>query len=132
MLKFGTRYYMPNLARWTQIDPKAGQPQRPLTLNAYLYTGQDPVNRTDRSGRDWDILGGLNDAYTLLSDLAEGDYESAWYHSQGILAGMATGIACGATTALTGGAAIAVCGFASVIIGSAVEYVYRSNEWTPN
>lgn len=53
MLKFGTRYYMPNAARFTQVDPKAGSPANPTTLNSYLYTGCNPVNRTDASGRDW-------------------------------------------------------------------------------
>lgn len=51
MLKFGTRYYMPNLARWTQTDPKSGNPQNPLTLNPYLYAGQNPAGETDPSGR---------------------------------------------------------------------------------
>lgn len=51
MLKYGTRYYMPNLARWTQIDPQAGSPQQPLTLNPYLYVNSDPLNAVDPSGR---------------------------------------------------------------------------------
>ena len=33
MVKFGTRYYMLNLAPWTQIDPKDGKPKQPLTMN---------------------------------------------------------------------------------------------------
>lgn len=54
MLKFGARYYMPNLSRWTQIDPKPGKPQQPITMNPYLYAGCNPVDRTDPRGRDWD------------------------------------------------------------------------------
>lgn len=72
-LKFGTRYYDSGLGRWTQTDPKAATPQRPLTNNPYLYTDSNPTNRTDIRGRDWlgdtmdwfesdtgtDFLGGL-------------------------------------------------------------------------
>lgn len=57
MLKFGTRYYMPTLGRWTQTDPVAGQPNDPMTFNPYLYVGADPTNSTDSTGRDssWDL-----------------------------------------------------------------------------
>lgn len=41
LLKFGTRYYDPNLGRWTQLDPK-GQ--------GYLYTADDPINSVDPTG----------------------------------------------------------------------------------
>ena len=50
MLKFGTRYYMPDLLRWTQRDPVMGKPNDPMTLNAYGYVGGDTVT-TDPSGR---------------------------------------------------------------------------------
>jgi RHS repeat-associated protein len=60
LLKFGTRYYLPTLARWTQVDPQEGQPNNPPTLNAYVYVEGDPVNFTDLTGRDFgDWLGGL-------------------------------------------------------------------------
>ena len=52
MLKFGTRYDMPNLMRWTQMDPVAGAPSNPMTLNLYGYVGDNPTNSTDASGRD--------------------------------------------------------------------------------
>jgi RHS repeat-associated protein len=51
MLKFGTRYYMPDLLRWTQRDPVMGKPNDPMTLNAYGYVGGDPCNSTDPTGR---------------------------------------------------------------------------------
>jgi hypothetical protein len=51
MLKFGTRYYMPNLTRWTQIDPKAGKPQQPPTINPYLYAECNATNKQDPDGR---------------------------------------------------------------------------------
>jgi RHS repeat-associated protein len=68
MLKFGTRYYMPNIARWTQTDPKAGKPQQPIKMNPYLYTGCNPTNRTDPGGRDWlGYAGAVADNRTLRS-----------------------------------------------------------------
>lgn len=53
LLKFGTRYYAPQLARWTQVDPRTGSLDDPTTINPYLYTSGNPANRTDRSGRWW-------------------------------------------------------------------------------
>lgn len=53
MLKYGTRYYMPNLMRWTQPDPVMGNPANPMSLNPYTYVGCDPVNAVDPSGRQY-------------------------------------------------------------------------------
>ena len=52
MLKFGTRYYMPNLMRWTQPDPVMGKPANPMSLNPYAYVGCNPTNNTDPSSRE--------------------------------------------------------------------------------
>jgi RHS repeat-associated protein len=51
VLKFGTRYYDPNVMRWTQMDPERGGLSDPMSLNPYAYVGCDPVNRIDPSGR---------------------------------------------------------------------------------
>ena len=48
--KFGTRYYVPSLARWTQHDPKRGTLSNPKTLNLYAYVGGDPINSVDPTG----------------------------------------------------------------------------------
>ena len=53
LVKFGTRYYAPQLATWTQRDSEEGAALNPLTQNAYLYAGQDPSGKTDESGRVW-------------------------------------------------------------------------------
>lgn len=50
-LKFGTRYYDPSVARWTQQDSQKGQLSDPMSFNPYLYVNDDPVNSTDLSGR---------------------------------------------------------------------------------
>jgi len=52
LVKFGTRYYNPNLGRWTQQDSASGSLSHPDTLNRYLYVGEDPVNQVDPSGKD--------------------------------------------------------------------------------
>jgi RHS repeat-associated protein len=51
LVKFGTRYYNPNLGRWTQQDPVIGNLYNPDTLNRYLYVSDDPVNLVDLSGK---------------------------------------------------------------------------------
>jgi RHS repeat-associated protein len=52
MLKYGTRYYQPDLMRWTQPDPAAGEPNNPMTLNPYTYVGCNPINALDPTGRN--------------------------------------------------------------------------------
>ncbi len=51
LVKFGTRYYNPNLGRWTQQDPVAGSLGNPDSLNRYLYAKDDPVSVVDPSGK---------------------------------------------------------------------------------
>jgi RHS repeat-associated protein len=51
--KFGARYYHASDARWTQQDPIAGTITNAATINRYNYSGSDPVDRSDPSGRDW-------------------------------------------------------------------------------
>jgi len=61
LVKFGTRYYNPNLGRWTQQDPVAGSLGNPDTLNRYLYVTDDPVNEVDPSGNaSWWCAGALS------------------------------------------------------------------------
>ncbi len=47
---FGARYYDPNTATWTQPDPLGGSLSNPLTMNPYVYAGDNPVNYVDPSG----------------------------------------------------------------------------------
>ncbi len=51
MLKFGTRYYRPGLARWTQVDPMPGRVANPTTMNGYAYVSCNPINASDPTGR---------------------------------------------------------------------------------
>ena len=47
------RYYEPDNGRFTSKDTYFGELRSPLTLNAYIYVGNDPLNRIDPSGHAW-------------------------------------------------------------------------------
>ncbi|HZU70538.1 MAG TPA: RHS repeat-associated core domain-containing protein [Ktedonobacteraceae bacterium] len=51
LVKFGTRYYNPELGRWTQQDPVGSSVFDLNGSNRYVYAGDDPVNLTDTSGK---------------------------------------------------------------------------------
>lgn len=50
-IKYGTRYYIPTLGRWTQHDPEQGEFSDPLTLGRFQYVEFNPTNNTDPTGR---------------------------------------------------------------------------------
>ena len=50
LLKVGVRWYDPTVGRFLQQDPWLGSIYAPLTLNAYGYCVNDPVNAVDPSG----------------------------------------------------------------------------------
>jgi RHS repeat-associated protein len=49
-LKFGTRYYLPDLQRWTQGE-LGGTIANPTSLNDHLYVADSPASLIDPSGR---------------------------------------------------------------------------------
>ena len=51
LVKVGVRWYDPTVGRFLQMDPWLGSIYQPLTLNAYGYCVNDPVNAVDPSGR---------------------------------------------------------------------------------
>ena len=69
--KFGTRYYDPNVMRWTQRDPVMGSMASPTSLNPYQYGGLSPLNHVDRSGRVLADSTGYGSA--SLDDFSDGD-----------------------------------------------------------
>ena len=46
------RYYNPATGRFMSRDPEDGNPYDPKSLHKYLYSGGDPVNAVDPTGRD--------------------------------------------------------------------------------
>jgi RHS repeat-associated protein len=56
MYNCNARWYDPVLARFTGRDPVLGKFAEPLTLHAYLYCLNDPINHIDPTGN---TLGGL-------------------------------------------------------------------------
>jgi RHS repeat-associated protein len=53
------RMYDPVLGRFTSRDPVFGELREPLTLHAYLYCLNDPIDRSDPSGEFAGFLAGL-------------------------------------------------------------------------
>ncbi len=90
LYKFGTRYYDPQLGRWTQKDPVGGSIGKIGSGNPYVYAGNEPNMQVDPSGRftcGGDqanvVIGGvLLAAVTIIAVVATGG-----------LAGLALGIA---------------------------------------
>ncbi|MCS6920006.1 MAG: RHS repeat-associated core domain-containing protein [Fimbriimonadales bacterium] len=75
LVKVGVRWYDPVIGRFLQKDPWLGDLHQPLTLNAYGYCVNDPVNAVDPSGKMvWKVLLGISvigpDA-PLLAGLAD-------------------------------------------------------------
>ncbi|GIV06173.1 MAG: hypothetical protein KatS3mg016_1748 [Fimbriimonadales bacterium] len=50
LVKVGVRWYDPTIGRFLQKDPWLGDVHQPLTLNAYGYCTNDPVNYFDLEG----------------------------------------------------------------------------------
>ena len=49
------RYYEPGSGRFLSHDPELGNSDDPISMHRYLYSGNDPVNYSDPSGRDFSI-----------------------------------------------------------------------------
>ncbi len=73
LVKVGIRWYDPAVGRFLRQDPWLGSVYAPLTLNAYGYCVNDPVNAVDPSGRIVKlILVGIL-VVGLVSSIGDGD-----------------------------------------------------------
>ncbi len=64
------RQYDPYISRFTTRDPAFGQFEEPLTLHAYLYCGNDSINKMDLNGL-WAVdtwLGHQNLTFSAMRD----------------------------------------------------------------
>jgi RHS repeat-associated protein len=68
------RSYSSSLGRFQSPDPLEGDAGDPQGWNRYSYTGNDPINVTDPSGKDWltDLFVGI----MIFADLLDGGWSS--------------------------------------------------------
>jgi RHS repeat-associated protein len=57
LVKVGVQWYDPAVGRFLQPDPWLGSLYAPLTLNAYAYCVNDPVNMIDPAGKQFRAIG---------------------------------------------------------------------------
>src|SRR5690606_32298443 len=69
------RHYTPHAGRFLQIDPVLGRAGSPQSWNRYVYVGNDPINRIDRTGR---LEGCPTDACIVVVDEASGPDGPKW------------------------------------------------------
>jgi RHS repeat-associated protein len=91
---FGARWYDPEIGRFQQIDPIVQSPFAPVTLNAYAYAGNNPVNNVDPDGRGFvaSFLGFLEGIAPLL--LAAGAFAAVGAAAAAGAASTVTTVAC--------------------------------------
>jgi RHS repeat-associated protein len=62
------RYYNAATGRFMSRDPEDGDQTIPATLHKYLYAGGDPINRVDRTGRDFLEIGEIEETVSVGED----------------------------------------------------------------
>ncbi|SFN24798.1 RHS repeat-associated core domain-containing protein [Nitrosospira briensis] len=103
------RYYAPWLGRWTNCDPigiKGG-------LNYYTYCDNNPINRTDTAGTDWEWCNPFNDSDCGVGSTAKVFAEQA--------SDVATGVWLAGKEAVVGVKDLAVGAFNVSLIGMLVD-----------
>jgi hypothetical protein len=68
------------------MDTYGGDPESPSSLHKYLYTGDNPIDRLDRSGNDFDLESlatalGVVGTLSALSNISVAGAISAAYGS---------------------------------------------------
>lgn len=113
------RMYDPSSGQFTSIDPKATQTRTP-----YTYTANNPVNRTDPTGLDWN-LGGAWNAFTGGANDLGHHLEQTFHDNAPMIAdvGHAIGMACGTAALISlgvGAAPLAAAAGGCAVVGSLV------------
>ena len=83
LVKVGVRWYDPAVGRFLQQDPWLGSLYTPLTLNAYAYCVNDPVNAVDPSGAipAWVIVVGIIVVAGIIDEYLETNGQNVHPHS---------------------------------------------------
>lgn len=118
LTKLGARYYNPTLGRFTQQDISAGIITDPTSLNRFAYTGDNPINLNDPTGRgllqDFEEIGekvvegtlGCVSGLVATDESGTGDFAATFGGPVGAGIANATGCVAGAVIDLIGGGEI--------------------------
>ncbi len=137
LVKVGVRWYDPTVGRFLQQDPWLGSLSVPLTLNAYAYCVNDPVNAVDPSGAIvWLLIAGAAAAglaawlWYVSSDPEDLDgEEGAWSTFTGVCSGVGDAAA---ELGGSGGGVMTVVGTGQTVAEgayAAAEGVYHVGGW---
>ena len=110
LYKFGTRYYDPQLGRWTQKDPIGGSVGKIGSGNPYVYAGNVPNMATDPSGRNITPDGAAAVIFGLIAAAC------------GVGALIATGTIIGIPVGIVLGGCVAIFGFAAAYYAFAAYF----------
>ena len=101
LMYYSSRWYNPQIGRFTQPDTFKGHITNPVSQHPYAYVGNNPINRIDQTGHDsdipewldWDSDGqvdwGQDDSDTFdqdgdnVADWLQDDYSDEWEYNDG-------------------------------------------------
>jgi len=83
---YGARYYDPELGRFTQMDPLAGQYPG---WGPYVYCGNNPLSNLDRDGQAWDWI---PDAISIGLSAADMWNDPSWENAGWLAADIVLGV----------------------------------------
>jgi len=114
------RQYDPHISRFTARDPVFGKFEEPLTLHKYLYCINDPINKIDAFGREYQDIN-----FTWTYGIVPGMIHGAISGSGGSWIGASAGAAIGGVLGgfgFTGG----------LMVEKHEAHIYLGPSWTTN
>jgi RHS repeat-associated protein len=89
--KYGYRWYLPGLGAWTQRDT-LDAPLDPKNANRYAYAGDDPINGSDPTGRDYLTVGVSICAGVCVNFALSHEAGGNWGFTRGVGGGYDVGV----------------------------------------